>query len=311
MNLWVGHSSDGPRLGRPVSKAWAKSRRYLTTHIVAAIGDVPIDGLMPAHLWRIQDHCQKQGLSSETTNKITHSVWPALLRDLAAEGLLDPAVRERFRGMDRVQRDRPPTAAAYSAEERERAIAAFEGHWAYPVVVTLFLTGLRVGELSGLWQRDVDWRNYRLTVARGRAGTTVTRGKTSRSLRTIDAPARVIDAMAPLRDDSRPTDYLFRSARGEPFDVESFRRNSWGRMLRKAGLRYIRIHDCRHTAATAMLEAGVPIAQVAAYLGNTVEMTERTYAHVVPRFDVNAAMGGGGYVAPARSAHPHLRLVKG
>jgi integrase len=59
--------------------------------------------------------------------------------------------------------------------------------------------------------------------------------------------------------------------------------NMFGRVARRAGLPRIRFHDLRHSAATIMLAAGVPVWIVARRLGHkTTEITELVYAHAVP-----------------------------
>lgn len=41
-------------------------------------------------------------------------------------------------------------------------------------------------------------------------------------------------------------------------------------------------HTLRHTAATHMVAAGIPLAQVARYLGNSIAMIEKVYSHLQP-----------------------------
>jgi len=49
------------------------------------------------------------------------------------------------------------------------------------------------------------------------------------------------------------------------------------------GVRRITLHGCRHTCATSMLKAGVPIHVVSMFLGHSsVQITLDTYAHVLP-----------------------------
>ena len=47
-------------------------------------------------------------------------------------------------------------------------------------------------------------------------------------------------------------------------------------------VRRIRLHDCRHTAATLLLSEGRPVHVVAAILGRDPAVCLRTYAHVIP-----------------------------
>ncbi len=55
----------------------------------------------------------------------------------------------------------------------------------------------------------------------------------------------------------------------------------WG-ACRRAGLREIRWHDLRHSFASQLVTAGVPVRQVQEWLGHsTITMTMR-YAHLAP-----------------------------
>ena len=60
--------------------------------------------------------------------------------------------------------------------------------------------------------------------------------------------------------------------------------------LDTAGLQQVRLHDCRHTAATLMLTRGVPVLTVSQILGhkNATETLNR-YSHVLPDHQAVAA----------------------
>lgn len=70
-------------------------------------------------------------------------------------------------------------------------------------------------------------------------------------------------------------------------------RHVFTRMLEKAELRQMRIHDLRHTFATLLLQAGAPITYVSQQLGHAdASITLRVYAHYLPdpsRKDVGPA----------------------
>ena len=52
-------------------------------------------------------------------------------------------------------------------------------------------------------------------------------------------------------------------------------------LITKAGLRKIRLHDLRHTAATLLLAQGVPARVVMEILGHSqISVTMNTYTHV-------------------------------
>lgn len=68
---------------------------------------------------------------------------------------------------------------------------------------------------------------------------------------------------------------------GHPYHPTTI--SSWfGQEVAKAGLRRIRLHDTRHTAASLMLADGVPVHVVAQLLGQDPRITLATYAHVIP-----------------------------
>ena len=61
-------------------------------------------------------------------------------------------------------------------------------------------------------------------------------------------------------------------------------------MIKRAGLKHIRLHDLRHTHATLMLKSGVHPKIVSERLGHaTVAFTLDTYSHVVPGLQEAAA----------------------
>ncbi|MED9904645.1 MAG: tyrosine-type recombinase/integrase [Lachnospiraceae bacterium] len=56
------------------------------------------------------------------------------------------------------------TRNAISMEEQKRFLKAADASWYREFVYTLFLTGLRMGEMSGLCWRDVNWKNHCIRV---------------------------------------------------------------------------------------------------------------------------------------------------
>jgi len=58
--------------------------------------------------------------------------------------------------------------------------------------------------------------------------------------------------------------------------------DEWRSLLKVAGIRQVRVHDARHTAATLLLAQGVDQRVVMEILGHSqIGMTSR-YAHVLP-----------------------------
>jgi len=82
---------------------------------------------------------------------------------------------------------------------------------------------------------------------------------------------------------------------------------------RAAGLPRIRLHDVRHSYATAALAAGIPPKVISERLGHaTIAITMDTYSHVIPGLDEHAAGAvarlilGAGEAIPDQSANKPL-----
>ena len=67
-----------------------------------------------------------------------------------------------------------------------------------------------------------------------------------------------------------------------PFSADALLKRS-NKAWASAGLAGILLHEARHTYASLMIEAGIPIAKVAGRMGHSsVAVTERIYVHFIP-----------------------------
>jgi integrase len=64
---------------------------------------------------------------------------------------------------------------------------------------------------------------------------------------------------------------------------------AWARIIRDSKLKGVTRHTLRHTRATWMAQAGVPLWEAAGFLGMTVKTLERVYAHHDPSNQERAA----------------------
>ncbi len=75
---------------------------------------------------------------------------------------------------------------------------------------------------------------------------------------------------------------MFSSTVGTPVDVGNLTYGSFRPLLKRVGLRQIRFHDLRHTAATLLLGKSVHPKIVQEMLGHsTIAQTMDTYSHVL------------------------------
>jgi integrase/recombinase XerD len=144
----------------------------------------------------------------------------------------------------------------------------------YAVLLMLARLGLRAGEVAGLGLDDIDWRAGEITV----------RGKGNRAER-LPLPADVGGAIAGYLRRGRPATAPGRSVfvrvlapRG-PMTTHAVTMVVFDAGQR-AGLGKIHAHRLRHTAATAMLRAGSPLAEVGQVLRHRSTHTTALYAKV-------------------------------
>lgn len=286
-----GEVQPGRRRSNIVSPHWRKTQISLCKHLVEAIGSVDVDELGPADVWSLQEFCIQRGLSAETTNKITHNVLSGILNQSALVGTISPGIRDRtLKPVDPLDPDDESPGQALTVPARDRLLRVAHQHWSGNLVAFLVLTGSRVGEASALRQRHVDWEHGYVRIAASRRLSQRSGGKNKPSRRTVHLAKAAMAAIRPLHVPKDPEALLFRGALGGPFNVDNYRDRDWPELIAAAKLPGLRIHDLRHSFITQCLEAGLPLARIASYVGARISTLEKRYAHVLPARDIDTAL---------------------
>jgi len=263
----------------------------LRTHALTdPIASLPIGRLGAADLEQFILRLRAKGLSSSTIRQT----------DTVLRQVLDTAVRDGLLASNPASTMRRPTvtspeARALAPREVSALLTAAHGSRYEPLLRVLAATGLRRGEALALRWTDVDLNRHLLTVrgtlARTVSGLQIQAPKTERSRRTIPisaATAAVLEAVhesqtadrAACGDSWSDTGLVFTTEFGQPIDPRNASR-AMTIAARKAGLDGVGIHTLRHTAASTMLEAGVPLRTVSEILGHgSVQVTGDIYGHV-------------------------------
>ena len=143
--------------------------------------------------------------------------------------------------------------------------------------------GLRPGELFGLHGHRVDWLRGRVEVV-----DVMTRHglraypKSRRSHRVVPVPGPMIEDMAGLMAGRSRDDLVFTGSDGGPVDDRNFARRIWFPAVEAAGVRRFPPRVMRHTAASWLVQDGVPLYDVQALLGHESFATTQRYAHLAP-----------------------------
>ena len=151
----------------------------------------------------------------------------------------------------------------------------------YMAFMTLYWTGMRMGEFLALNPKDVDLEKKTISITKSyqRLGKkdVITPPKTSKSKRVITIPeflaADIKDYMDSLYD-LQEDDRLF------PI-TKYYLEHEMQRGIKESGVKRIRVHDLRHSHASLLVELGFQPLAIAERLGHEkIETTLNTYSHL-------------------------------
>ncbi len=154
------------------------------------------------------------------------------------------------------------------------------------LVSVAIASGCRMGEILALTPQDLDGDaikiNKSLVEVNGVAK--LQPPKTRAGYRRIPLPKNI---MAELYQAAYALDSgeIIKNTNGKPCLSTNIDK-SWKRILNKAGIPYRKFHCLRHTHASMLLAAGVPILEVSKRLGHSrPSHTLNLYGHAIPGYD--------------------------
>lgn len=236
----------------------------------AALGHKHLDEVTPEDVTAFRGRLVREGLSNASVNRHLAFTRSAFNRarewgvydgpnPAAAPGMLPEQGRDKYLTAAQVQ----DLVAALGKDHDQTAAAALG---------LLMLTGARKGEiLNARWEH--------LDLARGLL--LVPRAKSGRPHR-IPLSQSAVALLETHRDRLGAADgYIFPGHKqGKPL---SDLRGIWTRAKEAAALPDdLRIHDLRHSFASALVNRGVPLHEVAVILGHSQLSTTQRYAHHAP-----------------------------
>jgi integrase len=242
------------------------------------------------------------GLSAKMVRNV-HGMLHKALADAVRWGRL---VRNAADAADQPRKS-SPEMQVWTPEEMRTFLEHVRDDRLFAAWQLLATTGMRRGELLGLRWADVDFERGSLTIRQVRTAVdyAVETGtpKTHKGTRTVSLdPATLAGLRAHRRRqneerlvwDGAWTETGLVFVRPDGSAIHPQRLSQWfAQHVRHAGLPKIRLHDVRHSYATAVIRAGVPLKVVSQRIGHanpTITMT--TYQHVLPGDDEQAALIG-------------------
>lgn len=290
-----------PLGGRTLQEYQRKIERYIRP----TMGSTPVQQLEPLDIQELYTKLLETGregggeLSAQTVLHVHRILSVALKQavkwkvivDNPCSGVEAPSVRRKKQ-------------KTYTAEQVKHLLAAAKGTSLYPALVIALTTGARRGEVIAMQWSDVDFDRRLLTIQRA-AEHTKEKGLLLKSTKSdrerhVSMPDLLVTTLLQHRDEQNELRKLLGPAYhhggliwpnedGSLRTPDSFTR-AFQRLLKRSGLPHIRLHDCRHTHATLLLEAKEDMHTVSERLGHSdVRLTLNTYPHVTKRMQDTTA----------------------
>ena len=289
-------------------------------HLVPALGSIPLTQLKPEHLQRYYSEKLSGGLSAQTVRH-HHTALHKALQTAVEWGMLSRNVADAVRA-PRAQR---PEMHTLNEDDIQTLLEAAKPTPYYPFFYMALFTGMRRSELLALRWSDVDLLLCQVHITRTlhhlQNGEIVFGApKTDKGRRMVSLTPSTALVLRAHREKQEATrlmlggtlqddDLIFSDFSGKPF-LPNAVTHAWIKLVRRNGLKGIRLHDCRHTHASLLLKAGVHPKIVQERLGHaSIQITLDTYSHVAPGLQEAAAARFDALVTPRQKAEAKNEAV--
>lgn len=282
---------------------WVHYRDYMNAYVIPVIGDTRLQDLTPVRLNLLYGHLLTKGrvrkpggLAPKTVQNV-HRMMHRALADAVKWDLIPRNAAEDAQA-PRVGRTQP---TVWSPAQLGDFVRHVRNDRFFALWLLVSTTGFRRGEVAGLRRHDIDFEHDRVSPSAPRvvvAGhAQESESKTRAGVRSLaldpDTRSALLDYVRTWDQErallGQDTQLLFVWPNGKPLHPDTITA-LFHKHCEAAGLPRIRLHDVRHSYATAALLAGVPAKVISERLGHsTAAFTMQTYAHVIPGMDLDAA----------------------
>ena len=312
---WI--ASYSARLKPTTAASYAQMIRV---HIVPRLGGSALADLQPEHLRRfyadlLDDGGRADGRAgglSPRSVRYVHSILHRALRQAVREQKIPGNVADLVEAPS-AKLHEVRDVRAYTANEARAISRAAAGHRLEALFLVSWQLGLRRGELLGLRWQDVDLDQgvlrvvEKLTEDRKGKRLAFVHPKSRKSRRTLHLTSECRRALIGHREQQateraalaagwHDSGLVFCASRGTPMIPRNLNRD-WYALRKKARVPAYGFHSLRHTAATLMLAAGVPLPVVSETLGHeSYSFTKDVYGHLVPEMQIQATTAMDAYL---------------
>lgn len=239
-------------------------------HVLPALGQLPISQITPNVIRKWQNDLNSKDLRPPTILNINRRLSAILNFAVKFYGL--PRNPMKITG---TQGKHEKNLDYWSKEEFNRFISCVKSPLFKALFLTLFYSGMRIGEALALTPEDVDFTSGRITISKSlNQQGHVTTPKTASSNRILTLPTHVTQIVQDTYSRlSYEVERVFPVSYQQAF-------HHFKRAIELSGVRPLKIHALRHAHASILINSGVPITAVSKRLGHTSpQITLSVYAH--------------------------------
>lgn len=288
----------------------------LRLRVLPALGHLKVSKITTGVIDRTIDHWETKYSPSTIKNTIGPLVR---ILDVAVRDEVIPSNPAKNRARRTFHKDsilQPGALRAYSIPNIETlkklADACGAMHQSYSDHVMLCaMLSARGSEVAGLAVGDIDWTNRIVKIERqhypGKGGLVVkqTKGRKERYVPILDPLEPVLLRLSAGKE---PGDPLLRGPRGGVLTTAAIRdATKWDELVKGLDLESLTRHGLRHTGATWLADAGVPLHVLQRILGHASIETTKGYLHPDHRHLTEAAKLANQFLArpPQRKEDPY------
>lgn len=260
------------------NRSWDNDRQRFRDLIEPMLGDIRYQDLSVAQVQQFQLAMKdgtgfKRAYAPATCNRAL-----ALLKTMGAHAVRLGIVEVNQAGKIQLLREDNIRTRFLDLDESHNLIQAARNHPNKSIgglVVMLLLTGCRVSELRLAEHKDLDYKQRVLVIPPKH-----TKNKQGRLVYLTDLALEMIQSIPRLADNP----YIFTGRKaGRPLtDI----RGTFRQLLLESGITDVEnicLHTLRHTTASNMISAGMPLSAVKAQLAHQSIQSSERYAKLTPR----------------------------
>lgn len=277
---------------------WSQYESTIRLHISPILGKTKLLDLSQDHIRSLYQQLSSHNVGGRTI-ELVHSILHCSLEDAVKQQLIHNNPSNHVHSPKYEQQE----MRILTEDEISIFLISIQGHTIEALYFMAITTGLRQSELLGLKWSDLDWNNCSLKIIRQlrrkfKRNDYFSSLKTKHSRRTIKLGQ---ETMRKLRNHLieqqkykgaiiwEENDLIFTTKKGTPIRQRNLY-TQFKSLLQKSDLPNIRFHDIRHTAATIMLNNGIPILTVSRRLGHSKpSITLDVYGHLIPSMQASIA----------------------